>query len=576
MMVHLTIDGQPVEVEEGTTILQAAKKACIHIPTLCYHEDLSIKAVCRICVVEVEGQRLLPTACSTPVSEGMVVQTASPKVLKARRNILELIFARHPQECLVCPKDGKCDLQKVAQDVGMHLDIRYDKQLRHQKEDWSSPAIMRNPQKCILCGRCMEVCNEIQGINVLSKENRGFHTLIAPAYGEKLADTNCINCGQCVQVCPTGALTVHYHTYGLYRQKELGKKLIIQVAPSVRITLAEALGEQPGVVSTGRLVSALKRLGFYKVFDSDFSADLTILEEGTELLNRLQNGGTLPMITSCCPAWVKYCETYAPEYTKHLSTAKSPQQMFGAVIKTYFAQKKGIAPENITCVSIMPCMSKKRELTLPGMDSAGTGQDIDYVLTTREICRLIKADHIDVSRLPECDFDDPLGEATGAGVIFGASGGVLEAALRTAYHTVTGENPEIDEQSPLKVLRQIGSFKELEIDIKGVKLHCAALSSLGEARRLIQAMKRGECHYDFVEVMACPGGCINGGGQPIRPSFQNKPKDCADRDQCLRAYDVNSAIRFSHENQAVQTLYDEYLEAPLSDRAHHLLHVEEY
>ena len=246
MMVHLTIDGQPVEVEEGTTILQAAKKACIHIPTLCYHEDLSIKAVCRICVVEVEGQRLLPTACSTPVSEGMVVQTASPKVLKARRNILELIFARHPQECLVCPKDGKCDLQKVAQDVGMHLDIRYDKQLRHQKEDWSSPAIMRNPQKCILCGRCMEVCNEIQGINVLSKENRGFHTLIAPAYGEKLADTNCINCGQCVQVCPTGALTVHYHTYGLYRQKELGKKLIIQVAPSVRITLAEALGEQPG------------------------------------------------------------------------------------------------------------------------------------------------------------------------------------------------------------------------------------------------------------------------------------------------------------------------------------------
>ena len=268
MMVHLTIDGQPVEVEEGTTILQAAKKACIHIPTLCYHEDLSIKAVCRICVVEVEGQRLLPTACSTPVSEGMVVQTASPKVLKARRNILELIFARHPQECLVCPKDGKCDLQKVAQDVGMHLDIRYDKQLRHQKEDWSSPAIMRNPQKCILCGRCMEVCNEIQGINVLSKENRGFHTLIAPAYGEKLADTNCINCGQCVQVCPTGALTVHYHTYGLYRQKELGKKLIIQVAPSVRITLAEALGEQPGVVSTGRLVSALKRLGFYKVFDS--------------------------------------------------------------------------------------------------------------------------------------------------------------------------------------------------------------------------------------------------------------------------------------------------------------------
>ena len=302
------------------------------------------------------------------------------------------------------------------------------------------------------------------------------------------------------------------------------------------------------------------------------------MEESNELLARLQQPDkySWPMFTSCCPGWVSFAKSQYPELLPQLSTAKSPQQMFGAVIKTYFAQKKGIAPENITCVSIMPCMSKKRELTLPGMDSAGTGQDIDYVLTTREICRLIKADHIDVSRLPECDFDDPLGEATGAGVIFGASGGVLEAALRTAYHTVTGENPEIGEQSPLKVLRQIGSFKELEIDIKGVKLHCAALSSLGEARRLIQAMKRGECRYDFVEVMACPGGCINGGGQPIRPSFQNKPKDCADRDQCLRGYDARSAIRFSHENKAVQTLYDEYLEAPLSDRAHHLLHVEEY
>ena len=348
------------------------------------------------------------------------------------------------------------------------------------------------------------------------------------------------------------------------------------MAPAVRVALGDKFGIPKGENVMGKLVNALHRLGFHEEYDTTYGADLTVIEEAEELLERISSGAKGPLFTSCCPGWVSFAKSQYPELLPQLSTAKSPQQMFGAVIKTYFAQKKGIAPENITCVSIMPCMSKKRELTLPGMDSAGTGQDIDYVLTTREICRLIKADHIDVSRLPECDFDDPLGEATGAGVIFGASGGVLEAALRTAYHTVTGENPELGEQSPLKVLRQIGSFKELEIDIKGVKLHCAALSSLGEARRLIQAMKRGECHYDFVEVMACPGGCINGGGQPLRPSFQNKPKDCADRDQCLRGYDARSAIRFSHENKAVQTLYNEYLEAPLSDRAHHLLHVEEY
>ena len=440
MMVHLTIDGQPVEVEEGTTILQAAKKACIHIPTLCYHEDLSIKAVCRICVVEVEGQRLLPTACSTPVSEGMVVQTASPKVLKARRNILELIFARHPQECLVCPKDGKCDLQKVAQDVGMHLDIRYDKQLRHQKEDWSSPAIMRNPQKCILCGRCMEVCNEIQGINVLSKENRGFHTLIAPAYGEKLADTNCINCGQCVQVCPTGALTVHYHTYGLYRQKELGKKLIIQVAPSVRITLAEALGEQPGVVSTGRLVSALKRLGFYKVFDSDFSADLTIMEEGTEFIHRLKDGGVMPMITSCSPGWVNYMEMFYPELIPHFSTAKSPQAMFGTMLKTYYAQKMNIDPAKIVSVSIMPCTAKKFEAQRPELSASGF-RDVDVVLTTVELGQMIREAGLNFQALPDEQFDPLMGVGSGAGTIFGTTGGVMEAALRSAYFLATGSNP---------------------------------------------------------------------------------------------------------------------------------------
>lgn len=571
MMVHLTIDGQPVEVEEGTTILQAAKKACIHIPTLCYHEDLSIKAVCRICVVEVEGQRLLPTACSTPVSEGMVVQTASPKVLKARRNILELIFARHPQECLVCPKDGKCDLQKVAQDVGMHLDIRYDKQLRHQKEDWSSPAIMRNPQKCILCGRCMEVCNEIQGINVLSKENRGFHTLIAPAYGEKLADTNCINCGQCVQVCPTGALTVHYHTYGLYRQKELGKKLIIQVAPSVRITLAEALGEQPGVVSTGRLVSALKRLGFYKVFDSDFSADLTIMEEGTELLNRLQNGGTLPMITSCCPAWVKYCETYAPEYTKHLSTAKSPQQMFGALTKTYYAEKMGLDPHDIVCVSVMPCTAKKFEIGRDDMSAAGDNiPDVDISITTRELGRMIERAGIKFTELPDEDFDPALGESTGAATIFGATGGVMEAALRTAVELVTGETLEKVE---FHDVRGTDGIKEASYDVGGLHLNVCVASGLTNCDAVLKAVQSGEKHYDFIEFMACPGGCVNGGGQPTQPaSVRNFTDLKALRAAALYGEDDAKAIRKSHENPLLKKVYAEYLGEPGGHKAHHILH----
>ena len=564
MMVHLTIDGQPVEVEEGTTILQAAKKACIHIPTLCYHEDLSIKAVCRICVVEVEGQRLLPTACSTPVSEGMVVQTASPKVLKARRNILELIFARHPQECLVCPKDGKCDLQKVAQDVGMHLDIRYDKQLRHQKEDWSSPAIMRNPQKCILCGRCMEVCNEIQGINVLSKENRGFHTLIAPAYGEKLADTNCINCGQCVQVCPTGALTVHYHTYGLYRQKELGKKLIIQVAPSVRITLAEALGEQPGVVSTGRLVSALKRLGFYKVFDSDFSADLTILEEGTELLNRLQNGGTLPMITSCCPAWVKYCETYAPEYTKHLSTAKSPQQMFGALIKTWFAKREGIDPGEICSVSVMPCTAKKMEAERPNSYTKGE-KDTDIVITTTELTRMIRTAGIALDKIEVESCDMPFGIASGAGVIFGVTGGVTEAVIR---RLVPGHGNAVMDSIAEAGMRGEEGIKEFSITYEGKELNICVASGLANARKVMEQVQSGEKQYHLIEIMACRRGCIMGGGQPTRSGDRTK----AARARGLYNADNTTIIKKSDENPMVLELY----QGLLKGKEHELLHNEFY
>ena len=579
-MVNLTINSIPVTVPEGTTILDAAASVDIEIPSLCYLKELNEISACRVCCVEVEGEGKLVPSCNNVVREGMVIRTNSPRALEARRVNMELILSQHDNKCATCIRSGTCQLQKIANDMGI-LGVSYPTDLaRGKKADWTTTfPLYRDVNKCIKCMRCIQVCDKVQSLSVWDISGSGARTTIDVSENRVIKQADCSLCGQCITHCPTGALRERDDTQKAYAALgDPDRVTIVQIAPAVRAAWGEAFGMPTGKATVGQLVSVLRKLGADYVFDTTFSADLTIMEESNELLARLQQPDkySWPMFTSCCPGWVSFAKSQYPELLPQLSTAKSPQQMFGAVIKTYFAQKKGIAPENITCVSIMPCMSKKRELTLPGMDSAGTGQDIDYVLTTREICRLIKADHIDVSRLPECDFDDPLGEATGAGVIFGASGGVLEAALRTAYHTVTGENPEIGEQSPLKVLRQIGSFKELEIDIKGVKLHCAALSSLGEARRLIQAMKRGECHYDFVEVMACPGGCINGGGQPIRPSFQNKPKDCADRDQCLRAYDVNSAIRFSHENQAVQTLYDEYLEAPLSDRAHHLLHVEEY
>ena len=338
-MIHLTIDGEPITVKEETTILEAAKLLNVHIPTLCHHEDQAVKAVCRICVVEVEGQRLLPAACSTPVTEGMVVKTASPKVIKARKNIMELILARHPQDCLVCSKNGSCELQKVAQDLNMNRPNRYEMQVRDARFDDSSPSLVRDMSKCILCNRCVEACSQKQGVMVMAKENRGFDTVVVPPYGKLLADTSCVNCGQCIQVCPVGALSVHDDTERIYEQIDAGKYMTVQIAPSVRITLAESLGYKPGTVTTGKIVHALRKIGFQKVFDSDFSADLTIMEEGTEFLSRMQNHGALPLITSCCPAWVKYCETYGYDQLDHLSTAKSPQQMFGAVIKTFLAEK---------------------------------------------------------------------------------------------------------------------------------------------------------------------------------------------------------------------------------------------
>ncbi|MDY2989705.1 MAG: [Fe-Fe] hydrogenase large subunit C-terminal domain-containing protein, partial [Oscillospiraceae bacterium] len=389
-MVNITIDGQKLQVPEGVTILEAARTANINIPTLCYHEDQKIKSVCRICAVEVEGQRLLQAACSYPVAEGMVIRTSTPTVLNARKNNLELLLAHHPQDCLVCGKNGRCELQKLTQDLNMNKPLRYEVETRGFPIDNSSPCITRDPNKCILCTRCVEACNEVQTVGTFSKQNRGYETVVVTPYDKKTVDTPCVGCGQCVQVCPVGALTIHDDTDRIYKELINGKILVAQVAPSVRVTIAEALGEDPGTISPGRLVTAMKQLGFHQVFDSDFSADLTIMEEGYELLDRIKNGGTLPMITSCCPGWVKFCETFSPKELDHLSSAKSPQQMFGAVIKTYYAEKAGVDPKDICSISIMPCTAKKFECLRPEFHDSGY-QDVDISLTVVELANMIKA-----------------------------------------------------------------------------------------------------------------------------------------------------------------------------------------
>ncbi len=559
-MIHLKIDGEMVEVPEGTTILEAARKLNVHIPTLCYHEDQAIKAVCRICVVEVEGQRLLPTACNTPVAEGMVVKTASPKVIKARKNVMELILARHPQDCLICSKNGTCELQKVAQDLNMNRPNRYELQLRSHIKDESSPCIVRDMKKCILCGRCVEVCGKVQGIQVMAKENRGFHTEIVPPYGKELVDTSCVGCGQCVQVCPVGALSIRDNTNEIYDQMEAGKTMVIQMAPSVRINLAEALGHKPGTVSTGKIVHALKKIGFYKVFDSDFSADLTIMEEGSEFLKRLKEGGALPMFTSCCPAWVKYCETYGPDLLPHLSTAKSPQQMFGSVIKTYFAQKEGMKREDICSVSVMPCTAKKFECKRPEMNG-----DVDIVITVMELAKMIRTAGINFDDLDDVEFDVPFGLGSGAAQIFGITGGVMEAALRSVYEIVTGRS--LDQRLEFQAVRGFEGIREASLDLDGTIVKVAVVHGLANARKVMELVREGKADYQFVEVMSCPGGCIGGGGNP--PTTWKK---LAARRDAIYQEDRNLPIRKSHENPYVQELYREFLGEPLSEKSHELLH----
>lgn len=566
-LINLTIDGEKIEVPEGTTILQAASLLNVHIPTLCYHEDQAVKAVCRICVVEVEGQRLLPAACSTPVSEGMVVKTASPKVIAARKNIMELILARHPQDCLNCSKNGSCELQKIARNLNMTRPNCYEQDIRSARFDDSSPSIVRDMRKCILCNRCVEVCSGKQGVMVMAKENRGFDTVIVPPYGKKLVDTSCVNCGQCVQVCPVGAISINDDTEKVYSQIEAGKTMVVQIAPSVRITLAESLGYAPGTVTTGKIVHALHKIGFKWVFDSDFSADLTIMEEGTEFLNRLNNGGTLPLITSCCPAWVKYCETYAYDELEHLSSAKSPQQMFGAVIKTYFAKKENIDPADICSVSVMPCTAKKFECKRPEFNDSGY-QDVDISITVVELAKMIRTAGIDFDDLDDHPFDSPFGLGSGAGQIFGSTGGVMEAALRTISEVVTGKPLQ---KLEFEAVRGLDSVRESELTLNGQTLKVAIVHGLSNVKPLLEQIQEGTSPYHFIEVMACEGGCIGGGGN--EPKTMKKVRE---RQRAIYEEDKKLPLRKSHENPYVKALYEDYLKEPLSAEAHRLLHTKYY
>ncbi|MBQ1252654.1 MAG: iron hydrogenase small subunit [Firmicutes bacterium] len=563
-MARLTIDGQTVEVQDGSTILDAACKLNIKIPTLCYHPDQAVKANCRICVVEVEGQRLLVPACAYPVSDGMVVRTNTKRVRKARMNILELIFSHHSKDCLQCDRNGNCELQTIAQDMHFNRELRYTQEERGCGKDFSSPSVTRDPSKCIACNRCVTACSQTQTVFALSRENRSFDTVIAPPFGKGLGESACVGCGQCVQACPVGALTVKDDRNEVWDMLEdETKEVVVQVAPAVRITIAEACGEEPGVVSTGRLVTALKRLGFDKVFDTDFTADLTIMEEGTELLQRLSGGGALPMITSCSPGWIKFCETYYPDLIPNLSTCKSPQGMFGALIKEYYARKEGKAPQDVCSVSIMPCTAKKFERQRPELGRNGY-QDIDAVLTVQELARMIEQAGIDFKTLPETEFDGPFGLGSGAGEIFGSTGGVMEAALRTVYEIVTKQElKDLD----FHACRGFEGIKEATVQVGDIPVKVAVAHGLGNARKLMDAIREGRADYHFIEIMACPGGCIGGGGNPIK-NWKKMDK----RFDAVYATDKDITIRKSHKNPAISMIYDEYLGEPGGHLSHELLH----
>ena len=567
--VTLTIDDQEVKVPEGTTILQAAKQAGIDIPTLCFFKDINEVGDCRMCIVEVEGRRGFATSCIQKVEEGMVVHTHTPNVLEARHVILDLIISNHKVDCLTCTRSGNCELQQLARKFNV-TQIEFDGEKSQHKIDELSPSIVRDFNKCILCRRCIATCKNVQNIGAIDCINRGFDSCISTVGDFSLNNVNCTFCGQCIQSCPTGALHEKETIDDVWiKLKDPDSIVIVQTAPAVRAALGEEFGMEVGTNVTGKMVTALKRLGFDKVFDTNTGADFTIMEEANEFIDRFANGGVLPMITSCSPGWVKYIEMNYPELLPHLSTCKSPHQMFGALLKTYYAEKEEIDQSKIYVVSVMPCIAKKFERQRKEMTNEGM-YDVDNVITTRELARMIKQANIEFTKLEDTNFDSPMGEATGAAAIFGTTGGVMEAALRTAQDTLTGK--DLDKVN-FEAVRGGEGIKKATVKIADTEMKVVAASGLANAQKIMEEIKSGKADYQFVEIMACPGGCVMGGGQPIKSSKERVEKDIRKlRADCLYSIDEKSVIRKSHENPIVKKIYKDYLEKPGSHKAHELLH----
>jgi iron-only hydrogenase group A len=561
--MNIEVNGKTIAAGEGETILAALKRAGVSVPTLCYMEGLAPSGACRMCVVELGDGQMVPS-CSFPAAEGMKIKTHSAKVLAARKMIVELLLSNHPDDCLYCVRSGKCDLQGFAQELGVRQ--RHYQGAKNSREmDVSSPSIIRDPDKCVLCGKCVRVCEEIQGVAAIDFTGRGAKTMVGTAFGTGLNVSSCINCGQCILVCPTGALTEHsYLDEVVAALADPTKTVVVQHAPAVSVTLAEEFGQKPGRDVDGKMVAALRRMGFKRVFDTSFTADLTIMEEGSELAQRVATGGVLPMFTSCSPGWIKFIETFYPEFLPNVSTCKSPQQMMGAIIKSFWAEREGLAPADIVSVSIMPCTAKKFEC---GREEMGREYvaDVDYVLTTRELGELIRMFGIDMEAIEPEAADTPFGERTTAGKIFGASGGVMEAAVRSAHYLLTGK-----ELADLKIqpLRGLKGVKELRAKIGDLEVGAAVVSGLGNARALLDEIKAGRKDLHFIEIMTCPGGCINGGGQPLHADLDAVRA----RMQALYNIDRDEAVRVSHKNKSVLRLYDEFLGKPLGEKSHHLLH----
>lgn len=563
-MANIEVNGRTVEAQQGEMLLNVLRRSGVSIPTLCNMEGLLPSGACRMCVVEVEGSPNLTPSCAFPVSDGMKVKTHSPRAVRARKTIIELLLADHPDDCLYCVRNKNCQLQDLAEELGVRR-RRYAGEKSPCKQDLSSPSLVRDPAKCILCGKCVRVCEEVQGVAAIDFVGRGSKTRIDTAFEEGLNLSSCIYCGQCVNVCPTGALREQSHLKEVVDAiNDPERFVIVQHAPAVSVTIGELLGLPAGIDAAGVMTAALRRVGFDRVFDTGFSADLTIMEEASELVQRVQTGGTLPMMTSCSPGWIKFVESFYPDFLPNLSTCKSPQQMLGAIIKSYYAKREGIDPKKIFSVSIMPCTAKKFEAGRPEMMHDGA-PDIDAVLTTRELARLIRMRGIQLASLAPDTADTPFGERTSAGKLFGASGGVMEAAIRTAYWMITGT-----ELGDLKVeaVRGLEGVKEARLEIHGLTVGVAVVSGLGNARKLLDEIRAGRRDLHFIEVMTCPGGCIAGGGQPVGAQSDA----IRGRMQALYSIDEQATARTSHANESIKRLYDEFLEKPLGEKSHHLLH----